>query len=269
MKRTFKIASALALAAFLLPLAVSCGNEKKSDDSVVEKTQSTVKKEKKLKTVSAVVLLDDASLWTPNEENKMVWAKKSLSIGQYVDCIQGDAPDGEVNKQKFIRISNGKEAERDFVPVLFEGETLWVQDSLIALGGVPAILLEDKIIFNDADILEITEKKLPAMTNIALHKDFNSSDFYKISVYTDTYGKLSEIYVKKELVASSENDLVAIALAKKIKSLEEKNAKESSEETEKILKELYEDFELVIPTWEARVACADSFELMKLYNGDK
>ncbi len=265
MKKTFKFAFAIAMAGLLLPLAVSCGEEKKSNDVVaVEKTQTPVKKEKKIRTVPAVVLLDDASLWTLNEENKMVWAKKSLSVGQYVDCIQSDTGDGTglgpVEKQKFIRISNGKEAEREFLPVLFEGEELWVQDALVALDAEPAVLLEEKIVFNEADIIEFTEKKLPAMTYIALHTSFTSPDFNKISVYTDTYGKLSEVYIKKEMIADKEKDIAAIALAKKIKALEDKK----SEETEKVLNELYEDFDLIGPKLETRATCAETYDLIKL-----
>lgn len=268
MKKTMKFALALAMAGLLLPLAVSCGEEKKSKDTSVEKTQESARKEKKIRTMPAVVLLDDASLWTLNEENKMVWAKKSLSIGQFVECIQSDTGDGTglgpVEKQKFIRVSNGKEAEREFIPVLYEGEKLWVQDALVALDAEPAILLEDKIIFNEADILEITEKKLPSMTYVALHTSFTSPDFYKITAYTDNYGKLSEVYIKKEAIAEKEKNITAVALAKKIRSLEDKYAEDSSEETETIIEELYDDFDLMGPTVETRTACAEAYNLVRL-----
>lgn len=263
MKKNVHFACALALAVLLLPLAVSCGEGKKSNDAAVEKTQASVKKEKKIRTVPAVVLLDDASLWTLNEENKMVWAQKSVAVGSYVDCIQSDTDGtglGPVEKQKFIRISNGKEAERDFLPVLYEGKELWVQDALVALDAEPAILLEDKIIFNEADILEITERKLPSISYIAVHRSFTSPEFYKISSYTDKYGKLSEVYIKKDKIADKEKDITAINLAQKIKSMEDKKPDINAS----VLEELYEDFELIGPRLETRATCAEAFDLVKL-----
>ena len=168
---------------------------------------------------SAVLIYQDGSLWTENEDGSMKWST-TLSNGTGLKVY----PDSSK-----MAAREGKNDETEFVKVRFDNKDYWIQTALIAQNAVESVVLEDTLVYQNPDIAAVTNISVPALTIVAVSNDEviaedPSFKFKKISYRTDkTY---RSVYVKQNVLSNDKEDVLVLRMLNKLKSTKNETVKE-------------------------------------------
>lgn len=168
---------------------------------------------------SAVLIYQDGSLWTENEDGTMKWAT-TLTNGTGLKVYPGSSK---------MAAREGKNDESEFVKVKFDNKDYWIQTVLIAQNSTENVILEDTLLYQNPDIAAVTSISVPALTIVAVSNDEVASEdpsfkFKKISYRTDkTY---RSVYVKREVLSNDKDDVTVLRMLNKLNSTKNETVKE-------------------------------------------
>ena len=166
--------------------------------------------------VSGVVYVNNAGLYTENDEGKMKWAAeaalgdKALYLGEKKEAVRTDGQ------------------KRTFFHIELNGQAYWIQDYSYEPDTVAAFISgQDVVLYKSESLAAMTDEFIPRYAIVAVYNDSlekADSKFIKIAAYNSelvTSWSIKDKYVKRDAVETDEMSVSAMILAQV--ALESKN----------------------------------------------
>ena len=158
--------------------------------------------------VSGVVYVNNAGLYTENDEGKMKWAAeaalgdKALYLGEKKEAVRTDGQ------------------KRTFFHIELNGQAYWIQDYSYEPDTVAAFISgQDVVLYKSESLAAMTDEFIPRYAIVAVYNDSlekADSKFIKIAAYNSelvTSWSIKDKYVKRDAVETDEMSVSAMILA--------------------------------------------------------
>ena len=216
MKRLNKI---VLFAVFGIIQIVSCAKNggQSTENSPSGGTQETVQSDVKQESasgsentagVSGVIYVNNAGLYTENDEGKMKWAAeaalgdKALYLGEKKEAVRTDGQ------------------KRTFFHIELNGQAYWIQDYSYEPDTVAAFISgQDVVLYKSESLAAMTDEFIPRYAIVAVYNDSlekADSKFIKIAAYNSelvTSWSIKDKYVKRDAVETDDMSVSAMILA--------------------------------------------------------
>ena len=158
--------------------------------------------------VSGVVYVNNAGLYTENDEGKMKWAAeaalgdKALYLGEKKEAVRTDGQ------------------KRTFFHIELNGQAYWIQEYSYEPDTVAAFISgQDVVLYKSESLAAMTDEFIPRYAIVAVYNDSlekTDSKFIKIAAYNSelvTSWSIKDKYVKRDAVETDEMSVSAMILA--------------------------------------------------------
>ena len=158
--------------------------------------------------VSGVIYVNNAGLYTENDEGKMKWAAeaalgdKALYLGEKKEAVRTDGQ------------------KRTFFHIELNGQAYWIQDYSYEPDTVAAFISgQDVVLYKSESLAAMTDEFIPRYAIVAVYNDSlekADSKFIKIAAYNSelvTSWSIKDKYVKRDAVETDEMSVSAMILA--------------------------------------------------------
>lgn len=158
--------------------------------------------------VSGVVYVNNAGLYTENDEGKMKWAAeaalgdKALYLGEKKEAVRTDGQ------------------KRTFFHIELNGQAYWIQDYSYEPDTVAAFISgQDVVLYKSESLAAMTDEFIPRYAIVAVYNDSlekADSKFIKIAAYNSelvTSWSIKDKYVKRDAVETDDMSVSAMILA--------------------------------------------------------
>ena len=158
--------------------------------------------------VSGVIYVNNAGLYTENDEGKMKWAAeaalgdKALYLGEKKEAVRTDAQ------------------KRTFFHIELNGQAYWIQDYSYEPDTVAAFISgQDVVLYKSESLAAMTDEFIPRYAIVAVYNDSlekADSKFIKIAAYNSelvTSWSIKDKYVKRDAVETDDMSVSAMILA--------------------------------------------------------
>jgi len=158
--------------------------------------------------VSGVIYVNNAGLYTENDEGKMKWAAEAALGKKY---LYGE------KKKKAVRTDGQK---RTFFHIELNGQAYWIQDYSYEPDTVAAFISgQDVVLYKSESLAAMTDEFIPRYAIVAVYNDSlekADSKFIKIAAYNSelvTSWSIKDKYVKRDAVETDDMSVSAMILA--------------------------------------------------------
>ena len=158
--------------------------------------------------VSGVIYVNNAGLYTENDEGKMKWAAeatlgdKALYLGEKKEAVRTDGQ------------------KRTFFHIELNGQAYWIQEYSYEPDTVAAFISgQDVVLYKSESLAAMTDEFIPRYAIVAVYNDSlekTDSKFIKIAAYNSelvTSWSIKDKYVKRDAVETDEMSVSAMILA--------------------------------------------------------
>ena len=158
--------------------------------------------------VSGVIYVNNAGLYTENDEGKMKWAAeaalgdKALYLGEKKEAVRTDGQ------------------KRTFFHIELNGQAYWIQDYSYEPDTVAAFISgQDVVLYKSESLAAMTDEFIPRYAIVAVYNDSlekADSKFIKIAAYNSelvTSWSIKDKYVKRDAVETDDMSVFAMILA--------------------------------------------------------
>lgn len=158
--------------------------------------------------VSGVVYVNNAGLYTENDEGKMKWTAeaalgdKALYLGEKKEAVRTDGQ------------------KRTFFHIELNGQAYWIQEYSYEPDTVAAFISgQDVVLYKSESLAAMTDEFIPRYAIVAVYNDSlekTDSKFIKIAAYNSelvTSWSIKDKYVKRDAVETDEMSVSAMILA--------------------------------------------------------
>lgn len=158
--------------------------------------------------VSGVIYVNNAGLYTENDEGKMKWAAeaalgdKALYLGEKKEAVRTDGQ------------------KRTFFHIELNGQAYWIQDYSYEPDTVAAFISgQDVVLYKSESLAAMTDEFIPRYAIVAVYNDSlekADSKFIKIAAYNSelvTSWSIKDKYVKRDAVETDDMSVSAMILA--------------------------------------------------------
>ena len=158
--------------------------------------------------VSGVIYVNNAGLYTENDEGKMKWAAeaalgdKALYLGEKKEAVRTDGQ------------------KRTFFHIELNGQAYWIQEYSYEPDTVAAFISgQDVVLYKSESLAAMTDEFIPRYAIVAVYNDSlekADSKFIKIAAYNSelvTSWSIKDKYVKRDAVETDEMSVSAMILA--------------------------------------------------------
>ena len=158
--------------------------------------------------VSGVVYVNNAGLYTENDEGKMKWTAeaalgdKALYLGEKKEAVRTDGQ------------------KRTFFHIELNGQSYWIQEYSYEPDTVAAFISgQDVVLYKSESLAAMTDEFIPRYAIVAVYNDSlekTNSKFIKIAAYNSelvTSWSIKDKYVKRDAVETDEMSVSAMILA--------------------------------------------------------
>ena len=158
--------------------------------------------------VSGVIYVNNAGLYTENDEGKMKWTAeaalgdKALYLGEKKEAVRTDGQ------------------KRTFFHIELNGQAYWIQDYSYEPDTVAAFISgQDVVLYKSESLAAMTDEFIPRYAIVAVYNDSlekTDSKFIKIAAYNSelvTSWSIKDKYVKRDAVETDEMSVSAMILA--------------------------------------------------------
>ena len=158
--------------------------------------------------VSGVIYVNNAGLYTENDEGKMKWAAeaalgdKALYLGEKKEAVRTDGQ------------------KRTFFHIELNGQAYWIQDYSYEPDTVAAFISgQDVVLYKSESLAAMTDEFIPRYAIVAVYNDSlekTDSKFIKIAAYNSelvTSWSIKDKYVKRDAVETDDMSVSAMILA--------------------------------------------------------
>ena len=158
--------------------------------------------------VSGVIYVNNAGLYTENDEGKMKWAAeaalgdKALYLGEKKEAVRTDGQ------------------KRTFFHIELKGQAYWIQDYSYEPDTVAAFISgQDVVLYKSESLAAMTDEFIPRYAIVAVYNDSlekADSKFIKIAAYNSelvTSWSIKDKYVKRDAVETDDMSVSAMILA--------------------------------------------------------
>jgi hypothetical protein len=158
--------------------------------------------------VSGVVYVNNAGLYTENDEGKMKWTAeaalgdKALYLGEKKEAVRTDGQ------------------KRTFFHIELNGQAYWIQEYSYEPDTVAAFISgQDVVLYKSESLAAMTDEFIPRYAIVAVYNDSlekTNSKFIKIAAYNSelvTSWSIKDKYVKRDAVETDEMSVSAMILA--------------------------------------------------------
>ena len=158
--------------------------------------------------VSGVVYVNNAGLYTENNEGKMKWTAeaalgdKALYLGEKKEAVRTDGQ------------------KRTFFHIELNGQAYWIQEYSYEPDTVAAFISgQDVVLYKSESLAAMTDEFIPRYAIVAVYNDSlekTNSKFIKIAAYNSelvTSWSIKDKYVKRDAVETDEMSVSAMILA--------------------------------------------------------
>ena len=158
--------------------------------------------------VSGVVYVNNAGLYTENDEGKMKWTAeaalgdKALYLGEKKEAVRTDGQ------------------KRTFFHIELNGQAYWIQEYSYEPDTVAAFISgQDVVLYKSESLAAMTDEFIPRYAIVAVYNDSlekTDSKFIKIAAYNSelvTSWSIKDKYVKRDAVETSAESVEAMILA--------------------------------------------------------
>jgi len=158
--------------------------------------------------VSGVVYVNNAGLYTENDEGKMKWTAeaalgdKALYLGEKKEAVRTDGQ------------------KRTFFHIELNGQAYWIQEYSYEPDTVAAFISgQDVVLYKSESLAAMTDEFIPRYAIVAVYNDSlekADSKFIKIAAYNSelvTSWSIKDKYVKRDAVETDEMSVSAMILA--------------------------------------------------------
>ncbi len=158
--------------------------------------------------VSGVIYVNNAGLYTENDEGKMKWA---------AEAVLGDKALYLGEKKEAVRTDGQK---RTFFHIELNGQAYWIQDYSYEPDTVAAFISgQDVVLYKSESLAAMTDEFIPRYAIVAVYNDSlekADSKFIKIAAYNSelvTSWSIKDKYVKRDAVETDDMSVSAMILA--------------------------------------------------------
>ena len=158
--------------------------------------------------VSGVIYVNNAGLYTENDEGKMKWA---------AEAALGDTALYLGEKKEAVRTDGQK---RTFFHIELNGQAYWIQDYSYEPDTVAAFISgQDVVLYKSESLAAMTDEFIPRYAIVAVYNDSlekADSKFIKIAAYNSelvTSWSIKDKYVKRDAVETDDMSVSAMILA--------------------------------------------------------
>jgi len=158
--------------------------------------------------VSGVVYVNNAGLYTENDEGKMKWTAeaalgdKALYLGEKKEAVRTDGQ------------------KRTFFHIELNGQAYWIQEYSYEPDTVAAFISgQDVVLYKSESLAAMTDEFIPRYAIVAVYNDSlekTDSKFIKIAAYNSelvTSWSIKDKYVKRDAVETDDMSVSAMILA--------------------------------------------------------
>lgn len=158
--------------------------------------------------VSGVIYVNNAGLYTENDEGKMKWTAeaalgdKALYLGEKKEAVRTDGQ------------------KRTFFHIELNGQAYWIQDYSYEPDTVAAFISgQDVVLYKSESLAAMTDEFIPRYAIVAVYNDSlekTDSKFIKIAAYNSelvTSWSIKDKYVKRDAVETDDMSVSAMILA--------------------------------------------------------
>ena len=158
--------------------------------------------------VSGVIYVNNAGLYTENDEGKMKWTAeatlgdKALYLGEKKEAVRTDGQ------------------KRTFFHIELNGQAYWIQEYSYEPDTVAAFISgQDVVLYKSESLAAMTDEFIPRYAIVAVYNDSlekTDSKFIKIAAYNSelvTSWSIKDKYVKRDAVETDEMSVSAMILA--------------------------------------------------------
>ena len=158
--------------------------------------------------VSGVIYVNNAGLYTENDEGKMKWAAeaalgdKALYLGEKKEAVRTDGQ------------------KRTFFHIELNGQAYWIQEYSYEPDTVAAFISgQDVVLYKSESLAAMTDEFIPRYAIVAVYNDSlekTDSKFIKIAAYNSelvTSWSIKDKYVKRDAVETDDMSVSAMILA--------------------------------------------------------
>ncbi len=180
-------------------------------------------KAKSVVLIPSVLFYAEGSLWTEMEGNKLSWAvtlQQGQTLYAYPTC---DGSTSEITESKEMQ-REGKSTKEDYTKVRYNDNDYWINSDLIVLNAEAKVVTENGIVYNGADIADVSSAKVSAGQIVAVYTENTESDeFVKVTFRSDR--SYREVYLKSEIISKSNDDMLVSRLLPLLKTIKNPVAK--------------------------------------------
>lgn len=161
------------------------------------------------RTVNAVMMQDNGSLWVQNQNGIMIWAT-NIRQGENLEVYLSDKIDDygtplEETKTAW-RVTNGESAKNEFTHVRYNNTDYWAISSRIATTEKTGRISSACAVYRSIDLSDVRLNSLPQGTFVCVGEQFNVTEkisFTEVTFFDySLYSKVTA-YVLSEKVTSS------------------------------------------------------------------
>ena len=158
--------------------------------------------------VSGVIYVNNAGLYTENDEGKMKWTAeaalgdKALYLGEKKEAVRTDGQ------------------KRTFFHIELNGQAYWIQEYSYEPDTVAAFISgQDVVLYKSESLAAMTDEFIPRYAIVAVYNDSlekTDSKFIKIAAYNSelvTSWSIKDKYVKRDAVETDDMSVSAMILA--------------------------------------------------------
>ena len=168
--------------------------------------------------VPGVLIYEEGSLWTENENGTMRWN---------CNIAQGTSLNLYPESEK-MAVRDGTTGETEFVKLCFNNSDYWIQTAIIAKNCKPALVLDDTVVYSTPELTGVSSVKVPANTIVAVDESYTTPidseiDFKKVTFRTDK--NYRSCYIKSDSISGNNDDVTLIRILNKFKVLKNDEVK--------------------------------------------